>query len=404
MSSKFDFFVPKDKTECEYIGYDAKKRGSTFVFPCRYFDGEVRSGGEPDYKSGARDIIFLLKRVRQEYNFGGSTGEFRQFQSMLWLMQDYIDNGCYVETETVYKNNGGGRINWKKTIKQNNILFDNGNIVYPSFVRNRVTTDESRIITQIYKACLARSVEELGFIYGLGQTERSLYDVDRDKDFLVYYLTSELNSTFRDYKKTLLNHLLAIVNNRDNGTKSLGFSIYDSEFEYVFEFLVNRAFGTEDVKRFYNTYSYYLPQRVPSSRLRPDTVMKDEKNKMYYIIDSKYYNYGYTRDPKDLPAASSVSKQIGYNHYLRDNLPEAERNAGYRVKSIFVLPYASAAEGEYVRYVGYAQRDKREGDVVDTKGVDDDVAVCLVDLKELIYTYLHNRGNLTPQALIACLK
>ena len=164
-----------------------------------------------------------------------------------------------------------------------------------------------------------------------------------------------------------------------------------NEFEYVFEFLVNKIFGTENVKNFYNTYSYYLPKKVSAPKLRPDTILKDNKNQFYYIIDAKYYNFGYSYNPKNLPESSSISKQIGYNHYLRDN-----KSDNFKVKSVFILPFASNNKNEIIKYVGYAQRD-------DNNNIDDRISICLVDLKTMINAYTMNKNYLLREKLIEIL-
>ena len=389
MTNKIDFKIPDNKNECRFIGFDYADENSVFMFPCRYFDESELDDNERDKvrKYEAKKIITLIKRVRQEYSVGGNSGELFQFNSMIWLMQDFINRGYYVETEVVSRTSIYGKINWKKTIKQNSIFFNNGNIIYRDFVRDRKKIDDGQIITQIYKACLKYSVERLGFIFSVDQTENSVFNITNDKEFLIYYLKNELNNNFNDYKKVLLNHLLAIITNHSSNNKNAGFSIYDNEFEYVFEFLVNKIFGTERVKDFYNTYSYYLPDKTSASKLRPDTILKDEANKIYYIIDSKYYNFGYSNNPKDLPQSSSISKQIGYNHYLRDNLKK-----DYKVKSVFMLPYSSKVDDEKIKYVGFAKRD-------DNPKEDDEIAVCLIDLKSLIDSYLMGDKSVTRESL-----
>ncbi len=394
MSDKFNFVVPQEKSECKYIGFNFEKDSSSFIFPCRYLDESAieEDKKEQTFKQEARKIITLLKRVQKEYLLAGESGELTQFYSMIWLIQDYIDHGYYVESETISKIGANGKINWKKTLKLNDIAFNSGNIIYKNFIRDKKMIDSSQTLTQIYKACLEFSVQKLGFIFGIEKIENSIYKLETcDKNFLTYFLKEELNKTFRDYKKTLLKHLISIINNIGSQEKNNGYSIYDGEFEYVFEMLINKVFGTENVKDFYNTYSYFLPERYKSSRLRPDTIMKDERSKTYYIIDAKYYSYGYTNNPKDLPPASSISKQVGYNHYLKDNLKEKEKD--FKVKSIFVLPYSSSARGEKIKYVGFAQSDRNSRE-------DDRVAVCLIDLKKLIDTYLSNSENLSPELLI----
>ena len=270
-------------------------------------------------------------------------------------------------------------------------IIDKVNIIYKDFIRDKRKTDESRIITLIYKCCLDYSVKRLGFLFGVEQVEKSVFSMESgDRTYMSYCLTTELNNTFRDYKKQLINHLLTIINNVSDKNKETGFSIYDKEFEYVFEFLVNQVFGTGNVKEHYNKYVYYLPKQYPASTLRPDTIMEGERT--YYIVDSKYYNYGYTDNPDDLPQSSSIAKQIGYNHYLREKLKN--ENINKVVRSIFILPHAREKEDEYpLQYVGYAESDNNSK-------VDDRVAVCLVDLKQLIDTYLQKDNKLTNNELV----
>ena len=132
MNSTDNFKIPHDKTDGQYIGFDPSTDNSVFVFPCRYLDVSALSEQEQQklYKREAQKIIALLKRVRRDYLQNGKSGELFQFYSMVWLIQDYIDHGYYIETEVISSNASSGKINWKKTIKRNSILFDHNNIVY----------------------------------------------------------------------------------------------------------------------------------------------------------------------------------------------------------------------------------------------------------------------------------
>lgn len=390
MNNKVEFKIPIDKKEYNYIGFDIGNNNQ-FVFPPKYFGDNKPE--EKEYKKEAKKIITLLKKFRQEYFINGNQNELFQFYSMIWLIKDFLEHGYYVEMEHTSKISENGKINWKKTIKHNSILFDKGNIIYKKFVRDKVISNDSQILIQIYKACLKFSIDKLGFIFDIHQTENSIYNIEKEKEFLIYYLNTELNNTFKDYKKLVLQHLISIIANQNSKQKNDGFSIYDAEFEYVFEFLINKMFGTENVKDFYNTYSYYIPSRFLASPLRPDTIMKDSKQKVYYILDAKYYNFGYSQKTQDLPQASSISKQISYNHYLRDNLKEQE---SYKVKSVFVLPFSKSEDDDYIKYIGYAVRD-------DNSNNDDKVMIVLIDLKTLIDRYLTNDTNVLKQRFLELL-
>ena len=397
MKNNLSFFVPNNKNESEYIGFNFEKNTSIFMFPCQYLRIENKSEKEQVkiYRQEAKKIITVLKRMQKEYLFGGFNSELQQYYSMLWLLQDFVENGYYVETEMVSGFKVNGKINWKQTIKANSIFFCNNNIIYNKLARNRKVIDKSQILSQIYKSCLQYSSERIGFIFGIGKTEKSVYKVEsKDKEYLSFWLKNELKNTFKDYKKTLINHLLSIINNQNTQQKNIGFSIYDREFEYVFEKMINVVFGNQDVKQYFNKYQYYLPDDKnikPASKLRPDTILKDEENKIYYIIDSKYYNFGYTNDYKDLPQSSSISKQLGYNRFLKEKL----KNKNYVVKSIFVLPFASK-DNEKIKYVGYAKSES-------CTNIEDKIGIYLIDLKALVDTYLNainKYEKLTPQKLL----
>ena len=54
-----------------------------------------------------------------------------------------------------------------------------------------------------------------------------------------------------------------------------------------------------------------------NSKLKPDSVMIT--NDHIYILDAKYYKYGQTKNPKDLPKSASINKQITYGEYVAEN-------------------------------------------------------------------------------------
>ena len=252
-------------------------------------------------------------------------------------------------------------------------------IVDLSLVSYKILIDnDSQILVQIYKCLLEYSVRRLGFVYGVEQVQGSSFAIEKDSGFMLYFLQEELLKTFSDYKKTLIKHLISIIKSAKGATQGKGFSVSDKEFEYVFETVVNSVFGTEKPKSFYTHATYVISDKqINATKQRPDTVMKRE-NGDYYIIDSKYYNYGYVekskRNPRELPESSSVIKQIAYNTY------HSQEN-GTVFRSIFLLPYASNEHFEYIGYA-YAQQDK------ESLSDEEKVAVCLVDLKTLVDIYL----------------
>ena len=403
MKSKVEFIAPAQKGEYEYIGFDLESNAGRFVFPCRYIasgrENAADAGQEKEQKEEAKKIVSLIKRVQKEFSLGGSGDESFQFYSMVWLIRDYIDNGYYIETERVVRRGDQGRIDWKHTLRHSGIYFDGNNLLYRDFYVQKNRLDEANLLAQIYKCCLAYSAECIGFLYNVSQTERSVFRMDSSADvgFMFYHVQKELGRTFNSYKQMLLRHLLTILKGRQGKIRAVSLCMHDKEFEYVFEFLVNSVFGTEVVQDFYNEYCYVIGDnhnRFSASKLRPDTIMKnpmasESVDPDFYVIDAKYYNYGYTGNPRDLPQASAIAKQIGYNYYLRDNYNETDENRK-EFYSIFLLPFAKGDEYDYIEYIGYATNSSSSANKMDKEDEKmDKVAVCLVDLKTLVDVYFN---------------
>ena len=403
MKSKVEFIAPAQKGEYEYIGFDLEANAGRFVFPCRYIasgrENAADAEQEKEQKEEAKKIISLIKRVQKEFSLGGSGDESFQFYSMVWLIRDYIDNGYYTETERVVRRGDQGRIDWKHTLRHSGIYFDGNNLLYRDFYVRKNRLDEANLLAQIYKCCLAYSAECIGFLYNVSQTERSVFRMDSSADvgFMFYHVQKELGRTFNSYKQMLLRHLLTILKGRQGKIRAVSLCMHDKEFEYVFEFLVNSVFGTEVVQDFYNEYCYVIGDnhnRFSASKLRPDTIMKnpmasESVDPDFYVIDAKYYNYGYTGNPRDLPQASAIAKQIGYNYYLRDNYNETDENRK-EFYSIFLLPFAKGDEYDYIEYIGYATNSSSSANKMDKEDEKmDKVAVCLVDLKMLVDVYFN---------------
>ena len=383
------FIIPHDKTEVKYIGFDASQNNAEFVFPCQYFNAdtritrreyEIKSGDEISkyLKKEAKKLLDIIAKFKYEYLNGVSNTSNFEYLSMKWLIQDFLNNGYYKEKQTESKILNNGKIDWKSTIKHKSIWYDGNNLIFNKFFRFRSKLKENEIITEIYKCCLLYSVNNIGWLYGLGYVEGSMFKSSNKShvDFMIKYLKQTLNHTYLDYKKHLFNHLLNILRSLSGESKVNYFSATDSEFEYVFEKLINSCFGTNAVREFYSACKYNLvgtKNPVSASNLRPDTIMvKDDE---CYVLDAKYYNYGYTSKHKgsqDLPQSSSISKQIIYMQYILDKYKDQYN----KVYSAFLLPYGSV-DNNLLKYIGHAymQNDKY---------LNDKVQVFLVDLKTLV--------------------
>lgn len=53
-----------------------------------------------------------------------------------------------------------------------------------------------------------------------------------------------------------------------------------------------------------------------------------------YIIDAKMYQYGFTRNTRDLPETSSMQKQITYGDFIKNFVDSLTK-----IRNVFILPY-----------------------------------------------------------------
>ena len=260
--------------------------------------------------------------------------EIWPIESYIWIIRDYIANGVYYNREKIYVNENRGKIDWKRTMRSAPVM-SNENIIYDKIVSSKMTATND-IVSQIYKICVFQSQVRFGWIYGYNIS----LDVEQIKSIkeMIYIVLNEMKQTFDDEKKLRFRHMLHILKTIE-GTNALSknYTYGIENYYYVFENMVDRIFyGIEkkELKKF-NPNGYWKirnQEAVESSKLRPDTIHIDG-DKMY-IIDAKMYQYGYTKQFKDLPTTSSMQKQITYGDYVKSIVGK-----DVHIRNSFVLPY-----------------------------------------------------------------
>lgn len=291
---------------------------------------------EENYK---KDLLLFLNSIslaktvdKEKINSGTKDNDIWPFESYLWIIKDYLDNGFYYNREKVYSNSYSGKIEWKKTLR-NLPIYSGGNIIYDKLVTSRMSASND-MIAQIYKLCLKQSINRIGWLYNynLYVDVQQLVSVTE----MISIVRKELLNTFDDIKRIRFNHMLKILKNVDGDNVISSSSTYGIEnYYYVFETMVDMLFdGIKDDKEKYNPNGHWqLNNQKPilASTLRPDTVL--ERNGSTYILDAKMYQYGVTHDVRDLPETQSIQKQITYGDHAYHKLKiEKVRNA-------FILPY-----------------------------------------------------------------
>lgn len=309
-----------------------------------------------DKEDVVRDEILELVSVLQEYNDEKSriskitpeqvlkTVRF-PVQAYMTVIMEYLNNGYYQITEEQFARGTSGQIHWPRTVlleTKNAIPTEHG-FVYPKYrVKQHNETDKD-LITEINKFCVYQSHVRLGWIYKLPlpQKPRPIDDVQPYREFL----NDKNLRTNVDKDKRLFQAMLDILNFENTTENSEQFYFGTNNFEYIWERLIQATFGNVEKNYYFPRTKWLLKigKNSENAALEPDTIMKESGD--VFILDAKYYKYGVTRYPSDLPNSSSINKQISYGEYVSfDKKFEEERKAGMEVYNAFLMPYDSCED------------------------------------------------------------
>ncbi len=366
---------------------------------------------EEDKKAFRHDVINIIRTIslaksksslNDHSNNGISQTEQFAIMSYLWVIKDYLSNGYYRNSEKIYKTNGKGKINWKKTLETQPII-SNGNIIYNDVVVE-IRNDCDDAITEAHKWCVFDSVRKIGWLFGIN--EKSVFVPNTTESIIKKYIRAiktELIRTFDDVKKMRLNHMLKVLTGVDDSdrTKEIVYGV--DKYHYVFERMVDYVFSNiTDITKYNPNAKWYLKQNdfepKDASSLRPDTIRlvpikdsRDQSEKDAYILDAKFYRFGTTNNENDLPSTTSIQKQITYGDNIIFNLKQQEHIRN--VYNAFILPYNKNSEDskklgyhDNLEYIGYSEASWRHDKLSHNR-----ICAFLIDTKHLISSW--SQGN-----------
>lgn len=334
--------IATQEEENRFVGIKFKNNTVKIFFPLGYqlpkTDDLIR-----------KDILNLLTilyrfNMDKEYfiqnNISMSSNKVHfPLNSFIDVIEYFIERGYYMENEVIYKIKGKGKINWSRTIKNQNPLFQEnseGNIlnpIYLSFTVRESNLNTNNVITNIHKYCVYESFEKLGWLF-TGYMPPKPDIIFNEKKFL-NVLHDKLNNTNDDVKKRLFKAMIEIILYLGDLKNPNEFSFGTERFEYIWEKLIDITFGISEKTDYFPRAQWMLlhNKNKPTYPLRPDTIMihGDE----LFVIDAKYYRYGDTKDPSHLPNASSINKQITYAEYIKENKNFNENS----IFNAFLMPY-----------------------------------------------------------------
>jgi len=385
------------KLDNQFVGIKIFNNQIEFHYPETYHLAE-------DDETLRKDIIAILRTVSlaktktsdmSSYNSNYSDSFVFPLGAYLWIISDYLTYGRYENREKSYQRGAKGKIDWKRTMHSNPIV-SNGNVIYTEIISEK-KSQKDNLITEIYNFCVQKAIDDIGWLYGISFDANGI-DYYRRYNQKLYLgaINTELAHTFDDQKKVRLNHMKNIITGLDDSLINTREVVYGVDsYDYVYERMVDSMFSrVEDIRDFYPSATWDLvlePKELNSSNLRPDTVLiKDGK---VYILDAKYYRYGTTFKPSDMPETTSIQKQITYGEYVK----RVKAGLYEDVFSAFVLPYSKVDNSHNdiffhnLEFIGLARAKWIDSNAESSRRI---VAV-LVDTKHLINNWVKkNEDNI----------
>ena len=356
-----------------------------------------------DDDSECRKDVFRLLAVLQsfsEHRVGDMNkrkdSNIKSFplSSYQFIIQDYLSHGYYTENEIRYIQAQRGKINWKRTIQQEQAQIDDSNVVYLRFQTKTNQINSNNLITQIHKYCVYFCFLKFGWLYLSSSFLPEKPLIPFNKKLFVNTLSVALSETFNDQKRTLFKSMINVINDNDEDISIKNISIGVNKFDPIWERLIDYVFGEEDKDKYFPHAKWHIiknGKHEQSSALVPDTIMKYQ-NKIY-VLDAKYYQYGITNYVSDLPATSSIQKQITYGKHIAEQMGEVPVNNVYNA---FVMPYKSDTN-EVIKFVSVATADwETYNDKTNNYAY---VLGILLDTRWLITNYVrHNNADIEKMA------
>ncbi len=355
--------ISTEESEDGFVGIKILKDDIIVTFPLGY---RLENSDDKVIRKKITSLLHILQKFNSKKENNKISNNEISFEfpilSYQYIILDYFNNGYYREKEISYNSAKKGKINWKQTIQKKKHYISNNSSFYLDFIVKENIINENSILTRIHEFCVYQSFIKLGWLYTdvLPMKPRVKFN---KKQFIVI-LNDAISRTFNDSKKQLLNAMLNIIKNENEGNNITSESVFGTtSFEYVWEKMIDYIFGEENKDIYFPKARWTLVgkslRNIESSSLHPDTILKLGNN--ICIIDAKYYKYGITGIPYHLPSSSSIQKQITYGEYLKSNKFKevSKREQTFNViHNVFIMPYDKAVwKSNNYKFIGFATAD-----------------------------------------------
>jgi hypothetical protein len=329
-----------------------------YIFKCYPKYVERKS----DKEECLKQVLQVIKKYNsQQQHFrilNGQDGQdsFNLLAIILYIIQEYYENGVYTNYKNIKEINGEGEIDWDKTINETDAFIQNGRPYYFDLYTDNAVNDDSDYFKRLHSCIIAdcfRRLEkaELKDIFCI--TDSFSYDAQLsdfgDKEYIQYRIAKELNGQFITKKRNVLNLLATYVGQHESVNKGINIILYGTNnFNLIWEDICKKVFGDQletpieqlsmlDKQKNAN-YSkktktllklIQKPQWIASGNTKPyktDTLIPDsvviykkDQGLCFGIFDAKYYKIEFDQyNLNGQPGIESITKQYLYQLAYKD--------------------------------------------------------------------------------------
>ena len=348
-----------------FVGLERKDDGFEVSFPLGYH----LSNNEKELKKDILTLLDVLSRYTEKKDSKIKVGQNAEeslgipIKSYLYLIKDYFERGYYKERYIHREQAKRGKVDWNRTIKTQKSFIQGNEAYYLDFIVKKNEVNGNELITLIHKYCVYECFDKLGWLFTSFVPPKP--QIVLNKKQMITIVNDKLQNTFNDRSRELFVNMLAVIKSiNDDG--DYVFKYGTNRFEYVWEKMIDKVFGIKEKEHYFpkTTWSLTTGTKHDNDFLEPDSIMLVDGK--VYVLDAKYYKYGWSGKPGHLPGSTSVNKQITYGEYIAEEEKYMYNGNHPTVYNAFIMPYDAKGKTFYTEkhyhYIGAATSDWKTGE------------------------------------------
>ncbi|MCF2554988.1 LlaJI family restriction endonuclease [Faecalicatena contorta] len=369
-----------------FVGIKCEKGEFTISFPLGFSLSD-------DEKSLRKEILLMLNTIsaatkQMESKVQRSSVLYPEegfpFQAYMYILSDYFSRGLYREREQHFQISRKGKIDWNRTIKTQKPFVQGTNAFYLDFVTRKSSAKENELITLIHEYCVYDSMRKIGWLFTSAEPAKPR--IKLNAKLFKTVVNDKLRSTFNDRNRVLFANMLAVIEHLQDEDSPTDYKCGTNRFEYVWEAMIDKVFGIEGKEKYFPKTTWNLNAgSYNNASLEPDTIMVYGGN--IYVLDAKYYKFGATKHPWDLPESTSINKQITYGEFIAEEEKFKKLHGkNFKTYNAFLMPFSMSqwTSTSPIFTIGNATSDWKS-----SKKEYETIVGILIDVKHLMQISVH---------------